>query len=95
MYMLATQYFYSAKTKRPTLPDAAVKALISKVLQAKPWKEAAEAGGVRWGALMLLLREVVKTLLSTTTAENSKYLSSSWGQSAAMSGNTTPRQTSG
>jgi len=36
MYMLATQYFYSAKTKRPTLPDAAVKALISKVLQAKP-----------------------------------------------------------
>jgi tRNA(Met) cytidine acetyltransferase len=63
MYMLATQYFYSAKTKRPTLPDAAVKALISKVLQAKPWKEAAEAAGVRWGALMLLLREVVKTLL--------------------------------
>jgi len=63
MYMLATQYFYSAKTKRPTLPDVAVKALISKVLQAKPWKEAAEAAGVRRGDLMLLLREVVKTLL--------------------------------
>jgi tRNA(Met) cytidine acetyltransferase len=63
MYMLATQYFYGAKTKRPSLPDVAVKALISKVLQAKPWKEAAEAAGVRRGDLMLLLREVVKTLL--------------------------------
>jgi tRNA(Met) cytidine acetyltransferase len=58
--MLATQYFYSAKTKRPSLPAVAARALISKVLQAKPWKEAA---GVRRGDLMLLLREVVKTLL--------------------------------
>jgi len=63
MYMLAAQYFYGAKTKRPSLPDVAVKALISKVLQAKPWKEAAEAVGVRRGDLMLLLREVVKVLL--------------------------------
>jgi tRNA(Met) cytidine acetyltransferase len=60
MFMLATQCFYGAKTKRPSLPDVAVKALISKVLQSKPWKEAA---GVRRGDLMLLLREVVKTLL--------------------------------
>ena len=58
--MLATQYFYGAKTKRPSLPAVAARALISKVLQAKPWKEAA---GVRRGDLMLLLREVVKTLL--------------------------------
>ena len=63
MYMLATQYFYSPKTRRPSLPDVAVRVLISKVLQAKPWKEAAEAAGVRRGDLMLLLREVVKVLL--------------------------------
>jgi len=63
MCMLATQYFYGAKTKRPSLPAVAARALISKVLQAKPWKKATEAAGVRWGALMLLLREVVKTLL--------------------------------
>ena len=63
MYMLATQYFYGAKTKRPTLPDVTARALISKVLQARPWKEAAEAASVRRGDLMLLLREVVKTLL--------------------------------
>jgi tRNA(Met) cytidine acetyltransferase len=61
--MLATQYFYGAKTKRLGLPDVAVKTLISKVLQAKPWKEAAEAAGVRRGDLILLLREVVKILL--------------------------------
>ena len=63
MYMLAAQYFYSPKTRRPSLPDVAARVLISKVLQAKPWKEAAEASGVRRGDLMLLLREVVKTLL--------------------------------
>jgi len=34
MFMLVTQYFYGAKTKRPSLPDVAVKVLISKVLQA-------------------------------------------------------------
>ena len=63
VYMLATQYFYSSKKGRPALPEAAVRILISKVLQARPWKEAAEAAGVRRGDLMLILREVVKVLL--------------------------------
>ncbi|MEM1616222.1 tRNA(Met) cytidine acetyltransferase TmcA [Pyrobaculum sp.] len=63
VYMLATQFFYSSKRRRPTLPDPAVRVLISKVLEAKPWKEAAEAAGVRRGDLMLMLREVVKVLL--------------------------------
>ncbi|AAL63441.1 conserved hypothetical protein [Pyrobaculum aerophilum str. IM2] len=63
VYMLATQYFYSSKGRRPALPDVAIRILISKVLQAKPWKEAAEAAGVRRGDLMLILREVVKVLL--------------------------------
>ncbi|ABL88600.1 tRNA(Met)-cytidine N(4)-acetyltransferase [Pyrobaculum islandicum DSM 4184] len=63
VYMLATQYFYSPKARRPTLPEPALKILVSKVLQAKPWKEAAEVAGVRRGDLMLILREVVKILL--------------------------------
>ena len=63
VYMLATSYFYSPKTRRPPLPEVAERVLISKVLQARPWKEAAEAAGVRRGDLMLLLREVVKVLL--------------------------------
>ncbi|ACB39479.1 tRNA(Met) cytidine acetyltransferase TmcA [Pyrobaculum neutrophilum] len=63
VYMLATQYFYSPKARRPALPEPALKILVSKVLQAKPWKEAAEAAGVRRGDLMLILREVAKVLL--------------------------------
>lgn len=63
VYMLATQYFYSARTRRPTLPEVAERILISKVLQARPWKDAAEAAGIRRGDLMLVLREIVKVLL--------------------------------
>ncbi len=61
IYMLAVRYFYSSR--RPKLPQAAVRALVSKVLEAKPWREAAEGAGVSRGDLMLFLREVVKVLL--------------------------------
>ncbi|MEM4494165.1 MAG: hypothetical protein QXJ71_10505, partial [Pyrobaculum sp.] len=53
----------SARTRRPTLPEVAERILISKVLQARPWKDAAEAAGIRRGDLMLVLREIVKVLL--------------------------------
>ncbi|ABO08257.1 tRNA(Met) cytidine acetyltransferase TmcA [Pyrobaculum calidifontis] len=63
IYTLVAQYFYSSRQRRPTLPEPAVRALISKVLEARPWKEAAEAAGLRRGDLMLILREIAKVLL--------------------------------
>ncbi|MEL9991382.1 MAG: tRNA(Met) cytidine acetyltransferase TmcA [Thermoproteus sp.] len=63
LYFITAQYFYSSKARRPTLGEALELALVSKVLQARPWKEAAEAIGVRRGSLMLVLREITKTLL--------------------------------
>ncbi|MBP1450176.1 MAG: tRNA(Met) cytidine acetyltransferase, partial [Thermoproteus sp.] len=63
LYFMAVKYFYSSKRRRPTLGEAFELALIGKVLQARPWKEAAEAVGVKRGSLMLMLREVAKTFL--------------------------------
>lgn len=63
MYMLTARYFYNSRDRRPGLPDAAERILISKVLQARPWREAADAAGVKRGDLMLILREIAKVLL--------------------------------
>lgn len=63
LYFLATQYFYSSRLKRPSLPEPFELALVSKVLQARPWRDAAESAKIGRGALMLLLREITKTLL--------------------------------
>ncbi|MGC9118975.1 MAG: tRNA(Met) cytidine acetyltransferase TmcA, partial [Thermoproteus sp.] len=63
LYFLAAQYFYSSKARRPSLDEALELALVSKVLQARPWKEAAESVKIRRGTLMLMLREIAKILL--------------------------------
>ena len=63
LYFLTVRYFYSPRERRPSLDEKLELALISKVLQARPWKEAAEAVGLRRGSLMLVLREITKILL--------------------------------
>lgn len=63
LYFLAAQYFYSSRARRPSLGEALELALVSKVLQARPWREAAEGVGIRRGTLMLMLREIAKILL--------------------------------
>ena len=45
------------------LPPLYEEAIICKVLQARPWREAAKVLGIRKSTLMLLLREVVKVLI--------------------------------
>jgi len=61
-FQLAVTYFASPSSERPPLPREAEYALIAKVLQARPWKSAANALGVTRNELMLLMRELGKAL---------------------------------
>jgi tRNA(Met) cytidine acetyltransferase len=63
LYFIAVKYFYSSRDKRPSLGLMPELALVGKVLQARPWKEAAAAIGIKRGDLMLALREIAKALL--------------------------------
>ncbi len=63
IFELARKYFYLPSSKKPKLPKEYEIMIIAKVLQARPWREAAEVCGVRKVTIMLGLREIMKTLL--------------------------------
>ncbi len=56
-------YFLRRGVDNIVLPQFYEEALICKVLQARPWREAAKVLGIRKSTLMLMLREIVKVLI--------------------------------
>ncbi|WP_069806758.1 tRNA(Met) cytidine acetyltransferase TmcA [Vulcanisaeta thermophila] len=56
-------YYLRRGIDRINLPSYYEEALICKVLQARPWREASDVLGIRKSTLMLLLREIMKILL--------------------------------
>ncbi|NPA70441.1 MAG: tRNA(Met) cytidine acetyltransferase [Crenarchaeota archaeon] len=63
IFELCRKYYYQTSSMRPKLPFEYEKMIIAKVLQARPWKEAALVCGTRKVTIMLALREIVKILL--------------------------------
>ncbi len=63
MFELARTYFFRSSDARPHFPTLYELALISKVLQAKPWKAAAADLGIRRNTLMVLMRHIARVLL--------------------------------
>ncbi len=61
---LARTYFMRKGLGEVELPPYFEEALICKVLQARPWKEAAKTLDLRKSTLMLLLREIMKVLIA-------------------------------
>ncbi len=63
IFEVVRKYFYISSNKKPKLPREYEMMLIAKVLQARPWREAAEVCGTRKVTVMLGLREIMKVLL--------------------------------
>ncbi len=63
IFEVVRKYYYQRSSKKPKLPFEYEKMLIAKVLQARPWREAANICGVRKVTIMLALREIMKILL--------------------------------
>jgi tRNA(Met) cytidine acetyltransferase len=60
---LVRTYYLRKGVDNVWLPPFYEEALICKVLQARPWREAARMLGIRKSTLMLMLREVIKVLI--------------------------------
>ncbi|WP_460172975.1 tRNA(Met) cytidine acetyltransferase TmcA [Vulcanisaeta sp. JCM 14467] len=60
---LVKTYYLRKGLDNIVLPQFYEETLICKVLQARPWREAAKVLGVRKSTLMLMLREIVKALI--------------------------------
>ncbi|GAB6947345.1 tRNA(Met) cytidine acetyltransferase TmcA [Vulcanisaeta sp. JCM 16161] len=60
---LVKTYYLRRGIDNIALPQFYEEALICKVLQARPWREAAKVLNIRKSTLMLMLREVVKVLI--------------------------------
>lgn len=61
--LVKTYYLRRGGLDGIALPQFYEEALICKVLQARPWREAAKVLSVRKSTLMLMLREVIKVLI--------------------------------
>ena len=63
IFEVTRKYFYISSSKKPKLPREYEMMLIAKILQARPWREAAEVCNTRKVTIMLGLREIMKILL--------------------------------
>ena len=63
IYEVVRTYFYRSSKRRPVIPRKYEIMVIAKVLQARPWKEAANVCNMRKVTLMLGLRELTKILI--------------------------------